>query len=59
MYDKKLEEVKTGMFSLYVVGGIFVVVASIGFGTYYYMGKKNSIVKSSKIRKRKIRNSSF
>jgi len=57
MYDKKIEEVKTGQSSLYVVVGILLVVGGLGAGAYYYMTHKNLVSTArttGKIRKRKI-----
>ena len=56
MYDKKIEEVKTGQLSLYIVIGVLVSVGLLGVGTYYMMHKNGSSIAkfTSKIRKRKI-----
>lgn len=53
MKDSKLEEVKTGQLSLYIISGLTIVMIGVGAGTYYLMGqKKIDVIK--KIRKRKI-----
>ena len=56
MYDNKIEEVKTGMLTLYIVSGILIMVIFVGGGTYYYSNRKTGKVKliKGKIRKRKI-----
>ena len=57
MYDKRIEEVKTGQLSLYIVIGMLAGVVVLGGGTYYYITHKNSVVTSKstvKIRKRRI-----
>lgn len=60
MHDKKIEEVKTGSFSTYVVIGTLIVVMGLGIGSYYYLKKVRVVpmnvsdINNIKIRKRKI-----
>ena len=54
MYDKKIQEVKTGMDKLYKVLIILLAVAVLGGISYYLIIKKNKPSMTPKIRKRKI-----
>ncbi len=54
MYDKKIQEVKTGMDKLYKVLIILLVVAVLGGISYYFIIKKNKLSITQKIRKRRI-----
>lgn len=56
MHDKKIDEVKTGMLSVYLVGGFIILAGALGAGSYYYLNQKNgkNIIKVDKIRKRKL-----
>ena len=54
MYDKKIQEVKTGMDKLYKVLIILLAVAVLGRISYYFIIKKNKLSITQKIRKRRI-----
>lgn len=54
MYDKKIQEVKTGMDKLYKVLIILLAVAVLGGISYYFIIKKNKLSITQKIRKRRI-----
>ena len=57
MLDDPIEQVSTGMLTIYIVLGIIVIVSIVGLSTYYYMAKGIRVgsEKVNKIRKRKIR----
>lgn len=54
MYDKKIQEVKTGMDKLYKVLIILLAVVVLGGISYYFIIKKNKLSITPKIRKRRI-----
>ena len=54
MYDKKIQEVKTGMDKLYKVLIILLVVEVLVGISYYFIIKKNKLSITQKIRKRRI-----
>lgn len=45
MYDEKIEEVKTGSLSFYIICSIFIIEIGAGLGSCYYMNKTGNDMK--------------